>query len=551
MKIFKRKWFWAIIIVLILIIGAVTYFIVSGQRAKAFDYTTEEVKKGDLLQSVSATGAIESANAIDLNFKATGRITAIKVKEGDLVKANDILARIDDASAQVAVKQAQANVLSAKAALDKVRAGASTEDINLVQQQLNKAVNDLNNLIIDLNFQSANLKNVNVDVLRSSAIVLQVALDTVNNKLLNSQTTMNLIFNDSNLYNSVTTDYAKLLDKLNTAKSSLDQIQQKSDSEINSISESFKDLLAETITFLNSSFDLSNAIIVNSYYPQTTKDAIKAEMNSQITTVNTSLSSLQSSDNNYRNSIANSSTQIKAAQNNVNILRAQLELKRAVARSFDIQSAQANLAQAQAVLDGAVSETRSYAIIAPIDGKVVNVNYKVGEQPLATGPVIRMLSDEKYQIKVDIAESDIAKIKIGNKVVIDLDAFGTERIFNGRVIFIDPAQTLIQDVVYYKTTIIFDDAGTEEDIKPGMTANVTVVTDQKESVLFIPQRAVKIKETTLDEQKVEKYVEVLVGEDTIEEKLIVTGLRADGGVVEVIAGLIEGEKVITFKKATK
>jgi HlyD family secretion protein len=161
-----------------------------------------------------------------------------------------------------------------------------------------------------------------------------------------------------------------------------------------------------------------------------------------------------------------------------------------------------------------------------------------------------MLSTEEYEINVDIPESDIAKLKVGDEVVIELDAFGSDHLFAGKVAFIDPAQTVIQDVTYYSTTVSLESNSWVERIKPGMSADVTITTAEKNDVIYIPQRAVKIREALLGEVP-EKYVEVLINEEEVEEKTVEVGLRGDGGLVEILSGIEDGDRVITFKKNNK
>lgn len=160
-----------------------------------------------------------------------------------------------------------------------------------------------------------------------------------------------------------------------------------------------------------------------------------------------------------------------------------------------------------------------------------------------------MLSVEQFEIKVDIPESDIAKLTVGDNAVISLDAFGSDHLFSGKVAFIDPAQTVISDVIYYKTTVSLESNSWTEKIKPGMSADVTVTTGNKENVIYIPQRGVKVKEALLGEVP-QKYVEVLINSNQVQEKQVEIGLRADNGLVEVVSGVSEGDKIITFKKNT-
>jgi len=152
-------------------------------------------------------------------------------------------------------------------------------------------------------------------------------------------------------------------------------------------------------------------------------------------------------------------------------------------------------------------------------------------------PVISIISQEPFQIEVDISEIDIGKVDIGDSVEITLDAFPDYK-FLGKVIDIDPAETIIQRVVYYKITVGFEEP--DERIKSGMTANIDIITDSRENVLIIPQRAVLIKNG-------EKIVRILEGEE-IKELQVKTGIQGGQGEIEILSGIKEGDKVITFIK---
>lgn len=549
MKLLKRKWFWAVVIIIILVIIGAIYFVSAQNSANKTVYTTEDVKRGDIIQTVSATGAVESAHEISLNFKTPGQITYLPVKEGDSVKSDQVLARIDSAVADTAVKQYRASLAAAKADLARTKAGASNEDVDLSQKQLDKAIVDLNNLRSDSTSQLNSLREKALDAINSSNLSSQTALDKVYNYFFNTDSTSNLVVNDQNSFNKVKNSYYTLSKKVEDSKVLISRVNiSKTTEDLVKSSDNIRDNMTEINNFLNDAFNLANSIIVNGSYSQTIKDSIKTDINAQSSAISTALVSLQVAKINLTNAISSFDSQIKAAQGNIDIYTAQLAVKKAGPRSFDIQSAEAAVAQAQARLDGALSDLGDYSLKAPIDGKVITVNYNVGEQTNGSKPVVIMLSNETFQIKVDIPESDIAKVKIGDKVKIDLDAFGSDHPFSGVVTFIDPAQTTIQDVIYYKTTVVFDNDPLMSQVKPGMSANVSITTSQKSNVLYIPQRAVKIKEITLDQKVADKYVEVLVSPEVVEERIVSIGLKADGGLVEILSGIQESDKVVTFKK---
>jgi len=392
------------------------------------------------------------------------------------------------------------------------------------------------------------LKEKTLDAVNNGAFTSQVALDNIFNYFINDDKTANLIVQDNNLLSQVESNYYKLANDWQAVKSLTDQANSAKDSEdIIVAADKLRTLLSDLTGLLNNCFRLAENIVINANYSQTAKDNIKLDISGQQSTNNASLTALQTARANLTNSSNSYDSQIEAAEKNLNIYRAQLDLKQAGPRDFELSAAQARVAQAQAQLNQALANLADYSIIAPIDGTVTQVNYSIGEQTNLSAAVVKMLSTEQYQIKVDISESDITKIKIGDKTIIELDAFGNDQIFTGTVSFVDPAQTIIQDVIYYRTTVSFDSDSRNEQIKPGMTADVTVTTAQKDDVLYIPQRAVKLREATLGEVP-EKYVEVLVAGNQVVEKTVEIGLRGDDGLVEIISGLTAGDKVVTFKK---
>jgi len=91
-------------------------------------------------------------------------------------------------------------------------------------------------------------------------------------------------------------------------------------------------------------------------------------------------------------------------------------------------------------------------------------------------------------------------------------------------------------VIYYKVTVIFDEI--DERVKSGMSADISIETEKKENTLYVPYRAIIYKEG-------KKIVRVLEGEK-IKEIEVETGIKNVKGEIEILSGLEEGDKVITF-----
>lgn len=185
--------------------------------------------------------------------------------------------------------------------------------------------------------------------------------------------------------------------------------------------------------------------------------------------------------------------------------------------------------------------TESY-LYAPFGGIVIRKNIEPGELAVANAAIMTIAREGDLILESNIPESDIIKISIGQKANITLDAFSSSEIFEAAVFEIEPAATVIQDVVYYKTKLKLMKFNPL--FKNGMSADIDIKTAEKSNVLAVPARAIKMEGE-------KKYVEIMKNEATqeIEKRYIQTGLEGDEGLIEIVSGLSEGEKVITLVKS--
>ncbi|HLN19005.1 MAG TPA: efflux RND transporter periplasmic adaptor subunit, partial [Patescibacteria group bacterium] len=182
-------------------------------------------------------------------------------------------------------------------------------------------------------------------------------------------------------------------------------------------------------------------------------------------------------------------------------------------------------------------------IYSPIDGTVVAKNYEIGENAVANDAIVTVSGQDGIEIEADVPESDIIKVALGRKADLEFDAFTSADIFPATVTKIDPAATVVQDVVYYKVKLKLD--RDEPRLKEGMSSDIDIKTAERNNVVFAPMRAVKTENGM-------KYVEILTDEKKgiTERKTVTTGLEGDDGLVEIRSGLSGGEKVVTLTKST-
>ncbi|MCX6785075.1 MAG: efflux RND transporter periplasmic adaptor subunit [Candidatus Komeilibacteria bacterium] len=508
----KKKSFWAIV----LIVAIVVVVIIRSQNKPQVTYLTEVVKRADLVQTVSATGEVESATETNLAFKVSGRLVNVPVVVGTQVKQGQVLARLDAGRAASAVNQYRASVLSAQANLDKIKAGASPEDVAVSQQTVEQAELALSQAMTIRDQGIKNLKETITQKMQHSVSELESAIKKVKDLILEGGYSQSLGNLNIQIFYDTQGQLAKAMAGLPAAQQAWQKItEQSSQAELGAAATVISAEQAIVKSLLDKTYQVLLNTAANSLLPQATIDSQEAIISAEQTQVYSDLN------------------------NALGVAQAQFSLKTAQPRDFDVHYYEAALLQAQANLQAALADLADYSLVAPQDGVVTKVNNKLGEQTSPSVAVISMIAESNLQIKMDVPESDIAKVKVGNLASITLDAFGPDKIFAGHVTFVDPAATPKQDVVYYRVTVSFDLEMAE--VKAGMTANVILDTAKKENVLVIPARSLA------ENGNNHKVVKILVNNQP-QEKEVVIGLRGDEGLVEVVNGLEEGQSVITFTK---
>jgi HlyD family secretion protein len=167
--------------------------------------------------------------------------------------------------------------------------------------------------------------------------------------------------------------------------------------------------------------------------------------------------------------------------------KAQLEVSKA-----QIESAKAQVERSKAALKMAETNLRYTTIRSPVNGIVISRNVDVGQTVAASlqAPTLFTIAKDLTQMQVDtnFSEADIGRIQKGQEATFTVDAY-PERPFQGRVFEIRNAPQTIQNVVTYDVVIQVDNK--ELRLKPGMTANVTIVVAHREGVLKIPNAALR------------------------------------------------------------
>jgi RND family efflux transporter MFP subunit len=179
-------------------------------------------------------------------------------------------------------------------------------------------------------------------------------------------------------------------------------------------------------------------------------------------------------------------------------------------------------------------EMQESILYAPFDGIVSQLDARVGEVASASSTLVRVSQSQGLLLEARVPESDIANITLGMRAKVTFDALSNDDVFEGEVIHIDPASTVVQDVVSYKVKFRLDRF--DERLKEGMTSDIDIETAKRENVLWVPYRA-------LTKEGEKTFAQVKQTDGTFAKKEVVTGLEGDEGTVEVRSGLSEGDQV--------
>ncbi|MCY7306782.1 MAG: efflux RND transporter periplasmic adaptor subunit, partial [Rhodoferax sp.] len=181
--------------------------------------------------------------------------------------------------------------------------------------------------------------------------------------------------------------------------------------------------------------------------------------------------------------LVNTTTEtVKATQAQVAVTEAQ------------IKTAQANVAQREATLAQARIDLARTRVTSPVDGIVIKRAIEKGQTVAASlqSPELFVIAQNLSDMQVDasVDESDVGRIRNGQRATFTVDAFPGQT-FEGSVRQVRKAAQTIANVVTYVAVIGFSNSGGR--LLPGMTANVRVVTDQRESVLKVPNAALRMR----------------------------------------------------------
>jgi HlyD family secretion protein len=512
-----RHWKGWLAVVLIVLLGAAGVLLWRNRGSTAETTTFTEVltvERGNLTASVSPTGEVYAPHQAQLSFDVTGiPLIELNVAAGQTVNAGDVLARIDPASLERALEEAQAELVSAQETLEAAQAPSTAlekQKAELGVTQAETALEQARENLVDL--ETPDLAAAERAVRRAASEVESARLN-----LTLAQVSTTVGKNVRDLEYALDWHTRKLRDlEAQYLQGHVDE-----------------DALAEEREALaEARADLEDGQAKASAALESAQDTLSAAEDA-LADAQASLADLQAGPTALE--LAQARDQVAQAEYNLAKAEADLAQLEAGPDPKVVQLAQARYDAAQADVEDAQATLDAATMVAPFDGTVVSVGAEVGDL-VSSGTVIVSLADlTELRVRASVDETDISQVEVAQPVQITFDAF-PGRQFQGQVLEVPLEGELSQNIVIYQVPISLE--GTEGvALKSGMTANLQIVVGQRENALLVPLLAVQQGDTG----------EVVLVQDAPGEAVVQAPVELglnDGTYVEVLRGLNEGDQVV-------
>ncbi len=543
----------AVVLVLVVAIG----WVVLGRGRNGADPTQEKkievVESGDFQMRISATGNLEPLIDVEIKSNVEGEIVRLHVKNGDRVERDQILLELDPELYEEGKKQAEADVAAAQAQVRQAELNIELKNERL-DSQLTQADADLK--IAEANFETTKattitqISQAETDVLTTKNSLAQdkIALDQA--KIALAQAKITLSENEASLRS------AKV--SLDNAKSELDRNTELFDKGLVS-KKALEDAQAQ---HANAEVQHENAT--------TRVESQKQAINSQDRTIQTRKTAvvtreaiLAQEERNLQNLKNMRQEAEEEAQLRVENSRTRLQ---ELVETFDNEklltqqsrvSAEANKLRRESSLKNEAERLDWTTIRAPMAGLVTLLELEEGEIVTSgrsafsqSPPIMTIVDPSKMVVKTFINEVDMERLRPNQRAEIKVDAYQTNT-YDGTVYEISPSGAEQDNIISFE--VMIEVSGSPEELRPGMSADVDIITYEEKGVLLLPIDAlINEPSATVTAQventkpyKVNQPIEV----QTVSEKIF-RGTVANVGSNDVIISLDSSQRGIRPGPAT-
>ncbi len=519
-----------------------------GGSATTTSIRTAEVQRGVVQSSVSATGNVQVAGSVTVNFASGGVLTAVYVNVGDHVTVLQPLAKLDDTIQKASLASAQANLSSANAKLVQTQESldlptqqqavvvAQQGVTNAQQNAQNDAVNSTQSVATAEQSVTNAQQNAQTDAATQQQVVAQ------------AQTTLT---NDTNVFNSTFSPPSDCPAPYTGPSPPCPT----------GIAAAYSKVIQDQNAVTNAQNSANAKAIADQQAITNAQNAVAAAQGNATAKADTD------------------QQQITNAQNSLDSANINLQVA-AQGNPSSLSAAQASVASAQSSVASAQKTENETTLLAPAAGTVSAVNGSPGStvsgggasssgttsSSSSTGSTgstggagstsgasggtggsttsgsssssssssgfITLSNLTTLQVKAGFSESDVANVALGQPATVSFTALPGVSV-SAHVVAIDSTSTVTSNVVTYNVTVQLDQPAAK--VKPGMTASVSVITAEASGVLHVPSAAVRGTGTSGRVTVVTKGKQSTV--------IVGVGLRGDSS-TEITSGLKAGQQVV-------
>ncbi|MFZ2012652.1 MAG: HlyD family efflux transporter periplasmic adaptor subunit [Nocardioides sp.] len=478
----------------LLVVALVVRTVSAGNASTSSSAVTATVDTGDVTATVSATGNVDSAHSVEVDFTGSGGVVkAIYVKVGDRVHRGQPLARVDQTSARQGLRTALATLASARAAYLTTTQGQTTQERARDQQSV----------------------NVSTRTVASARVSLRAARQT--------------LALDRAQQNSAV---ARAEQALSEAKADRDKAQQQYQAD-------------PTATYQQALTDARAAV-------QSDQSALTTAQDTRASRLLADRQAVASQAANQRSAQA----QLHSTQATVQVDQQPPRQGAVDSAAAQIASAQVTVDQACTTLQQTILRAPTRGTVASINGVVGQTSSSAASSSASSSSsatssstsssssgtsgssgFLTLSSLGALQVKADVAEADISEVRVGQSATVTLSA--NDRQLTGTVTDIDTVQTVTNNVVEYGVTVTL---ARHAGVKLGQTSQVVITTGSKQNVTRVSSSTL----TTIGNQTT---ATVQNKDGSTRTVMVTTGLKGDSE-TEVLSGLSAGDVVVLPQQTT-
>lgn len=491
---------------LIIVGGGLWYLIAASDGSEA---ELIRVTRGSVIEEVAVTGKTKAAQSVNLAFERGGRIARVNYPVGATVGAGEAIVILDQSEIAAELREAEADVAAKEAALAEVTRGTRPEKIRLDEVKVANAKVSVGDAL-------ANLADKIEDAYTKADDAIRNKTDQFisNPRSANPQLTFST---DPTTELALESRRVKIEAVLNAWKAAIGDAAKAAPDKI----PESRAALGAVKTLLDTAAAAVNGLGASTAISQTTIDGYRSDVSAARTNVNTAFASITAAEE-----------KLRSAESSLAVAEHELALDQAGSTPETIAAREADLEKAKAAVALARAQLAKTVLRAPFAGLITKQDAKEGEIVAANIALVSLISQNRFEIEANVPEVDIGEVAVGNPARITLDALPGEH-FTGKVIAVEPGETIVDGVVNYKIRVIMNEADRRQ--KPGLTANLDIETLRKSDVLVLPQYAILENDQGTFVRK--------RSDGGATEVPVAIGVRSEDGSVEIISDLREGDTV--------